>query len=223
MKNNKMCKTVGVALLVVLLLTSVFASIANTWSTQNLLWGYGDYYWFRNYDFTSENDSSTNVDWPVSMVFWGPDANVNMAKFVLGWPYTNGSHMKFHYYDVLNGYDDFDEDGGVKTDPTDMNGWHARIYGKPGWDYFYDDSVGFYVLATTHKDWYSNDQRYGYTSDAAYAGLVYASLTVGTENVENHFSYLYNYESYRVQSSFWENHVWEHDGWARGVYIDYIW
>lgn len=214
----KRLKIVSIVSISMLLLLATFSSVANAWNTENLYnITFDGESSFTNYDFESEDASSDNVDWATAVIFWGPDAEVDNAKGLL-WSYV-GSTMKLHYDDGETV--DFDSDKGRKTDPTDMDGWHTRIYAPSDTDRFECGVLGYYVVATAHRDWLIHWfwPQYGYTSDAADHVMDKAEDTVGSNNVDDQFAYLYNYESFRIEGSPTQ-HVWEHDGWSRGVYMD---
>ena len=146
---RKCIRIAGVISISVLLLVTAFPTVANAWTTENLYALTFDYEsYFSNYDFESEDASSDNVDWAVSVMFWGPEAEVDNAKGLLwGWV---GSTMKIWYNDGDG--TEYDSDKGRKTDPTDLNGWHARLYAPSDTDRFVFDPLDYFVVATTHKD-----------------------------------------------------------------------
>jgi len=216
----KKLKLSGMILLAVVFSVAVFATPVLAWeATYGSYYGVsltlGDYTWTK-YDHPSQTASYDNVDWPATIMFWGDGASVSEAGNLL-WSHS-GETMYIRYYYSPNFY--WDNDAGKKSDSLDLNGWHARLYAAsgyrtphPSWDY--------YVIGTTHRDWLSRFPiaAYGWSQDAADATREKAAETVGENNVTDRFSYFYNSEQYRWEGTV-PGHVWEHDGWAQGVYME---
>jgi len=187
-------------------------------STSNLTLLYIQEDSFRNYDFDSQYVLSTNVDWPVTLVFWN-NANINKVKnsldsagFQWGGDSENGRLNDGYGYV-------WDTDGGRKNVlcPFLSTDSHYRIY-APSYDYLYNVSWGFYVIGTTHRDhnecgpldtWYGK-------SDEAENEVAFASAAVwGSGAVASDWAYFYNYEPYRAEGS----HIWLNDGYATAVRV----
>ena len=109
---------------------------------------------FFNYDFIDPSHVGAGyynyVDQPVMIVF-ASNANKTKVKnaFVFNFYQYTGSTM----YNSLNNGSGWvaNNDAGMKTDFTDMNGHHYRLYAAGG-SYMTNTSWGNYVLATTHCD-----------------------------------------------------------------------
>lgn len=183
---------------------------------------------FYNYDFASQSVSQSNVDWPLT-VFFTNNANINKVKCnmdnsdVCGdWaPLDGASFVKYNFR--LNdgptlGWE-WDQDGGKKT--TSCPAWgdsanHYRMYASNYADRNYNSTLGYYTMATTHRDW----------SECPPGGSVHYDYTEGTENkmtawasdntaVANDKFWMYNPEPYRVQG----NHTWDSNGYASTIHV----
>lgn len=173
-----------------------------------------------NYDSGTDGSppSSTNIDWPVTMIFWN-NAEVDAVKSLYwGTCGANTMHLKFQD----DGSYEWDNDNGTKQTGCAVCK-HMRLYadnddedGIPGPDdYNVNSPLGHYLLGTTHYDYLENtpDERFGWSESAAYwlttmaSGLGY-QVNWNTVN-------LYNYEG-----SYWEgNRFWQSDGYATKVRI----
>jgi hypothetical protein len=172
---------------------------------------------WMNYDFNSQSISQTNVDWPITIVFYG-NATINKVKLIfLGYP---GSR-KYAAYDSGGGTQ-WDQDGGTKVwvtfagpDGSDSDTLHLRYYAPPGTDYFDGTSGwGHYVIASTHFDFNPPwDTVVGYSEDAADMAVKIAASKGYT--VYNDYFWINNYESLRNES----NHWWQCDGYVSLVYV----
>lgn len=177
---------------------------------------------FYNYDFINHGAAYNNVDWGLDMLFWG-GANITKVKSIYtGYPNylltaPSSSQMSAYINDGLGLT--WDDDNGVKyplcpsyqdTSP------HMRVYAIPGQDYNYNDSWGYYVLGSTHRDWqecwvgtqygWSEDQEINFKSMAQAAGYT---------NTAHDFMSWNN-----LQWSYWEgNHYWQVDGYASSVQV----
>lgn len=170
-----------------------------------------------NYDFNSQTIAQNNVDWPITIIFYG-NANINKVKNIFdGYP---GS-WKYAAYDIGSGTQ-WDRDGGTKIwvlfggmDGYDLDTLHLRLYAPPSTDYFDGDSGwGHYVIASTHFDfdppW---DTKCGYSEDAEHMALQYCAdigYTVYYDWID-----IGNYESLRNEN----NHWWQSDGYVSLVYV----
>lgn len=135
-------------------------SNSNSWFTGS------DYFW--NYDFDSTQFDLTKKpvaqhhgDWPVTVIFTN-DASTDIAKFV--W-----SHQVLATPMNMRLYDGYPRLVGNPTTPVWVRDsgawtgsvcwgtkWHYRVYAPHGSPYgsysMYNLKLGYYVLATTHKD-----------------------------------------------------------------------
>jgi hypothetical protein len=219
--NKKILATLSIT---VLLLIFVLPSVAYAWTAANLnLRHVGDYFWY-NYDFESESASSTNVDWPMSVIFFADndDVDVDSAKSLL-WSHS-GSAMHAKYYNVEGGFYDWDDDEGAKSAISDLNAWHARIYADTDTGQCTHDGWGYYVIASTHRD-YLFALEYGYTNDANDHVCDKAADTLGNDAITDDFYNMYNYEEYREELGWGPlpDHIWDFDGWAEGIDMTNLW
>jgi hypothetical protein len=106
--------------------------------------GGGDLSW--NYDF---QDQSYAIDWPVTLIFCGPNATVENIKSHY-WGSASANTCWGRFYDV--GYWEWMWDTGTKSRGITM--CHMRLYGhaNPDGHYCYNSQLGKYVIATTHYD-----------------------------------------------------------------------
>jgi len=170
---------------------------------------------FYNYDFTSKNVSSSNVDWPVSLVFYG-NADVNKVKNIY-WGVTILANTMYAYLDDGQGFV-WDEDRGTKgvvwSNCTNSYVWlHMRVYAPNPPDYLYNIYYGKYVIATAHYDQFPLESWSGYT-ECAEKHLAYIAKSKGYTVYQDLF-YFYNYEPYRIQG----NHIWLNNGYATYIYV----
>jgi len=181
----------------------------------------GDYSW-RNYDFESKSAVYTNTDWPISVIFYGPGADVEAAKDLL-WGWTgwlmygrlwNGSSWKW------------DSDAGRKSYPGDGDAWHCRIYADPSGNRCTHDTWEYYVVGSTHRD-YENFFFYEYfgdTNDANAAVLDKCEQSIDPSYTTENFFFMNNVEDWRMEEEYpgagEPYHIWDFDGYAEGVYIE---
>ena len=185
---------------------------------------YNSLYWITcggqkwlNYDFYSKSATTTNVDWPIMIIFYG-NATVNKVKDIYGGlVIANSQYAKYN----IGGADQWDSDMGTKVsvtfagpDGSDSDNLHLRIY-APSTDYFDGDGGwGHYVIASAHFDFNPPwDSVCGYSEDAEHKALQIAAGQGYT--VYYDYTYIYNPESFRNES----NHYWQSDGYASIVYV----
>jgi len=183
--------------------------------------GSGDYW--LNYDMMSERYSSSNVDWPVTMIFTN-NAEVNKVKNVLRdtgyFSSFPGSWNGMHNAVADDGTDDYhwDRDAGVKGSscPRGSITQHARIYGGEG-DRIYTPelNLGFYVLVTTH---YDANECGGGTTWHGLSGMVEKSVAEYMDNrysVNRDWLNVHNVEGKRFEG----NHKWWNNRYATRVIL----
>jgi hypothetical protein len=181
----------------------------------------GNDLWY-NYDFNSESHRSTNVDWAISVLFIN-NATIDKAKSKVDdwtnafeyssstrkWSYTS------NYYERDWGWD---ADRGKKNPicPVHEDSHHFRAYSNNngGYERMYNTTLGFYVIASTHRDWdeCGGSVRHGYSE---YTESVLLNRVRDNTYVEWDKWGLSNNENYRVEG----NHIWSNDGWASTVRI----
>jgi hypothetical protein len=134
-------------------------SDSNSWFTN------GDYFW--NYDFdssqldlTKKTTAERHGDWPVTVIFTN-ESRLSLVKSTI-WSGHFKSPMYMKLYD--RGSDPlkkpvWDKDSGNYLGNACVGTkWHYRLYGPDtdigGDGSFYNADLGYYVIATTHKDYH---------------------------------------------------------------------
>jgi hypothetical protein len=175
--------------------------------------GYNDSFW--NYDFASTAGGNTNVDWAVSLLFYG-GADINRVKNAISSYY--GSTGSTKYARLSDGTTAvWDADGGMKTIacPIGTSAYHYRVYADAD-DRMYNANLGYYVFGTTHID--TNECGGGTRS---YGNSEATELNVGNNFTSRGYSVyrdwadFFNYEPDRVEG----DHRWYNNGYASYIYI----
>lgn len=123
--------------------------------------GQGDYVW--NWDFNGRRVDSNSVDWGMRFLFYN-NAEVDEVKDRLDGvsndpritPFLNAKG--WFQYAAMDDHQtqsvwEWDRDRGIKDHPgCDWNWGHMRIYATGGGDRNYNTSLGYYVVATIHRD-----------------------------------------------------------------------
>jgi hypothetical protein len=135
-------RTVAVLVPLLLLVGAIPASASTTANLQLVTYGQNSFY---NYDFDSQSAVSTNVDWPVDMIFWG-NASISKVYNKIGW--TWGGSDEYMLLNTGSGAIWVSAAGRKDTLCTDT---HYRLY-APAAGYFTDPVLGHYVIATMHLD-----------------------------------------------------------------------
>jgi len=108
--------------------------------------------WY-NWDFRSQSQSSSNVDWPVTIVYY-INANINKVKDKLKTIENIGScGSPINARLSEGGSWQWDQDSGLKDDcgtGSDVTE-HLRVYAD-GDDRLYNQFLSYYILGTTHED-----------------------------------------------------------------------
>jgi hypothetical protein len=170
----------------------------------------------RNYDFTSQSVSSTNVDWGIDLNFYN-NADINKVKNALN-PYGysgTGSTMYGRLSDNGGASYVWDADGGRKKGGCFDQYTHYRIYANPAYDFNYSTGMGYWVFGSTHYDnqecfggWHGKSEGAEWDVNSA------ADSAFGVANRYDWANY-YNYEPYRQEG----DHIWDQDGYASYVYV----
>jgi hypothetical protein len=170
---------------------------------------------FYNYDFLSKEATSTNVDWPVSMLFYN-NAEIDKVKNI----YFGLTIFAYPMYELLNDGAGWvwDEDRGTKG--VVWSGYlgsyvylHMRVYAPYPQDYMYNTYWKYYILGTTHYDQFPFEFWSGYSE---YAENDFASIAISKGyTVFEDWGNFYNYEPYRVE----DGHIWYNNGYATAVYV----
>jgi hypothetical protein len=204
----------GVAIAVLLQLSSV-AWAGNTAKSLSILAVHEDR--FFNYDFRStRSTANTNVDWPVTMVFYN-DATVNKVKNAYWGPVVIGSSMYARMTDNGTSWT-WDSDRGTKTGGCGSGQVfrHLRVYAPGDGDRMYNIGWGYYVLGTTHYDREEclKSAKYGWSEDAEHYMYTHARNVLRWTASLDYMSFA-NSEPAR-----WEgNNFWQSDGKATFVRV----
>jgi hypothetical protein len=211
MRNRKLLMALLMAAL-----TLITAAAASGWSTQHLQPIYVQEDGFENYDFATQSLSSTNVEWPATLLFWNDASKLGVRNGLNPWYNYSGSTEYGRLDDGPSWF--WNGDGGRKNivDCTSQTDTHYRIYANPSNDYNYNVTYGYYVVGTSHEDhaecgagtWY------GYSENAEHNIANHASTLSGwSVNVDS--NYWYNPESLRQEGS----HIWQSDGYRTGFKV----
>lgn len=171
---------------------------------------------FYNYDFDSESASSSNVDWPITMVHYD-NAEVDDVKDIY---FGSTIFANTKYARMNDGGWDWDSDKGTKSGQVysdeldDYVYVHQRIYAPNPPDYMSNSPWGNYVISTTHFDEYPTESWSGYSE---YAEDFFALSASGSYTVYEDWSDFSNDESYREEDS--GSHIWFNDGDATAVEV----
>lgn len=181
-------------------------------STGNLTTLYIREDYFRNYDFLSDTASSTNVDWPVTMVFYN-NADVNKVKNI----FFGSTLLAELMYENLNDGAGWvwDTDRGTRGDSSWYSDrWlHMRVYADSD-DRMYNLDWGYYVLGTTHYDHKSVPHQWSGYSETAEEEFASKARNKGYTVFED-WSNFYNNEPYRNEN----NHIWSNNEYATAVNV----
>lgn len=137
----------------VVVLLGGYIAPAQAATTSHLQQLYFDNDWFYNYDFGSKSVAGNNVDWDVQLLFWN-NAKINTVKnnYALSAYFATGGTMYARMNDGSGAV--WDQDNGRKTNYVGCvnDTRHYRIYADSDDRMGYDTGVGYFVFATTHKD-----------------------------------------------------------------------
>lgn len=174
---------------------------------------------FDNYDFSTPNVSSYNVDWPVTLLFRN-NAEVDKVKSALANNFPVFGSPAYGRIDNSFGWF-YDSDRGRKGQvcPIADSTTHYRLYadGDHG-DRNYSPGLGYYVLGTTHSD---VNECGGGTTIAGYSegaeNNVAASGAAQTNwKIYNDIYDMRNEEPSRMEG----NHYWSNGGTATQFDVD---
>ncbi len=122
------------------------------------------------YDHTNTDNFNDrgSVDWTLTMFFMN-NAEIDKVKGILGSAYPEIGGSMYEYLSDGSGYS-WDSDRGRKT-PSGCSrvDTHARLYAD-GDDRLYNTTDGYYVVASTHRDYYERQlcgTYYGYSEAAS--------------------------------------------------------
>ena len=216
-----MFKKTAITFAIVGMLIVTFAcllpSTASAWTTSHLsvVNVGGDLIY--NYDFETTSASSSNVDWPVTMMFTG-NADINKVKNL----YWGQTALGFNMYGRLSDGAGWvwDNDRGTKSLGSYCT-CHMRLYADSD-DRMYNLTWGYFVIGTSHYDYREafTDQFFGYSEYAATELSNHAVGHSGVWFVEWNSINMYNYEPGRWEySGGTPRHYWQNDGYTTQVQL----
>lgn len=174
----------------------------------------------RNYDFTSQWEAYNNVDWAVTMLFYNNASvpRVSNSLWYAGYSYE-GSEKHARVTDNSVDWVWYTNKGKkMKL----CNDYHMRIYADTHDSMLHNPGWGFFVFATTHRDygehWYcSNGRFHGYGEQAEeHFAQVFRNLC---NPVYEDWIGMDNHENFRVQTVNGIDHYWSNNAYATIVYI----
>ncbi|MFA4835367.1 MAG: hypothetical protein WC749_04765 [Dehalococcoidia bacterium] len=128
----------------------------------------GDSDYTYNWDSDYDNyPSSTNLDMPVTMLFWD-DAEIDAVKSIY---YGTSNHTTMYLWFKDDGSYESDSDKGTTDDSLYYEDYraHLRLYADYPDDYNTNSSLGHYVIGTTHYDYEGpGDDAWGWSDTAAW-------------------------------------------------------
>ncbi|GAA0952432.1 hypothetical protein GCM10009554_55420 [Kribbella koreensis] len=208
---KRLAALAGALLLVSSVSGPMIARAAEAGNAQGLRMG-TDLFW--NYDFTTKVGAGWDkVDWNVTLLFYNNaevDKVKNSSAMRFSYPFSGGSMYAF-MNDGAGGY--YDSDRGPKTDTPSCFGdtRHFRIYADAD-DRMYTTGLGYWVFATTHKDFNELCADYYGDTNGTEADVANRFASKGYTVLRN-YSYFYNYEPYHLDPRN-KKHRWQCDGYA---------
>ncbi len=162
---------------------------------------------FYNYDFNSKSASSDNVDWPVTIIFFGHAYDENyvysvlksIAKYALGTPSSYGGGDSYWlastkygltywggswHWDGTDGFKFFDV---IHDDWEDDWEVHIRVYNGG-----YDPNWGYWCIATTHVEQFAYLDRNAQNPELGEDYIAQVFKNAGYSVWEDYY-YIYNY------------------------------
>lgn len=173
-----------------------------------------------NYDFTTNRGASyRTVDWGTTLLFYNNDSIEQVKNDrAVGVAYAFVGGTKYGWVDEGGPHPSYyDSDRGIKTDSASCLGdtRHFRIYAD-GDDRLYNTRLGYWVYATTHKDF--NELCSDYYGDAeGTENDVAARFRNDRHAVYEDYASFFNYEPYHVDRLD-SKHRWGSDG--KATYIN---
>jgi hypothetical protein len=177
---------------------------------------------FYNYD-GKPNYNRADRDWPITLVFYGPGAEVDAVKGRInnfGFDFKGG-RMYEPVRLTRTSYNRIDTDKGRKKCYGGTVADHVRVYAT-GSDRLYDPAIGYYVVASTHLD--KNDPPCAQPKGPQYSGYserveskIADYFDPGYHVRRDHFHF-HNQEKRRSVGR-GGNHRWENDGKATAIRI----
>jgi hypothetical protein len=198
----------SIAIAAIVVVSSVVPATA--WNASNLaLLSIGEDY-FYNYDFESESVSSSNADFPVTVLFYN-NASVAKVHDIFGGETILGSNM-YAYMNDGSGYQ-WNNDKGSKS--IAAHNFHIRTYAAND-DRMYNIYWGYYVMSTTHYDYFEwlPWGWSGYSEDAE-AEAAQVCRDKGYTVYEDYANF------YNVEEPTWQEgkHIWQSNGLATYVNV----
>lgn len=176
---------------------------------------------FYNYDFNGEVSAYDNVDWAVDLIFFN-NAEIDKVKDSFsGFLPVTSNNGKNAVVNDGGGYQ-YDSDGGKKVSqcpPAEEWFLHYRVYAD-GDDRLYNTNYGYYVIGTAHAD-YNDGCQYPEAGFSEWTedNLAYWASQVWPGGVYSDYGWMYNPESYRLETSDGRPHHWDNNGYATYVNV----
>jgi hypothetical protein len=191
--------------LVVMLVSLSSASHATAWTATATSFGWvsaGSSDQWLNYDFQDDTaHTASNVDWPVRFLF-DTNAEVDKVKDTIDGchsvylsPQLCDSASAKAFYGKENNVVYWDYDSGRKGGLHCQLDMHMRVYAVFPADRNYDPNLGYYVLATVHKDLENGScqvQYYSAEGEQSWWDTRISAIPGWTDHAN--ISYWYNYE-----------------------------
>lgn len=176
---------------------------------------------FMNYDYLSKSASGSNVDWPVTVLFIG-NASIDRAKsrmedWSTQFEYGSNQSMYLPIKDVFTNPMTWDQDNGKKTPicpGPGISSPHFRAYAVGANHRMYNAYWGYWVLATTHRDYNECATGKRHAQSEQTEDLLINEVDENTTVQRDIYNFA-NYERLRDEG----NHRWENNGYASTVKI----
>jgi hypothetical protein len=221
-----MIRTAVLLVVVLALITpALLPTPAKAWTAANygILWGSDvPQLWedaFYKYDHESKSTGSSNVDWPVTLVFTMEAEVPLVIELLWGGACIWDATMYGRCSDQAPGNFEW---YGTKGSKTCGDPWytfpHVRPYApknvETGKRQFENLSLHYYVIGTSHYDNYPSLNKFGYSEWAEEAAVDRMHNQWGYYVWNDYYDFK-NYEPYRVEG----NHYWYSNGWASEIMI----
>lgn len=179
--------------------------------------------WFLNYDLHASSEDADEADWPVSFIFYGPNAtvgHVNSVLSLIGFPNRGGDKYELMFDGGEVYAAQWDHEPGRKSGDMSTacghSGLHVRVYGDPWDDHMWAQPWDKYVFATVHWDVREgcSTEVFGYSENAEY--LVANRFAEVGFGVARDYWPMENRELNRLEG----RHYWSSDGYATVVHLE---
>ena len=174
---------------------------------------------FRNYDVNTSSTTTTNADWPVTVLFTN-NASVDKAKSSMdAWTNLDTTNLSSKYLSMANSGTTLttDSDAGKKPQlcgGTGVSTRHYRVYGlgSTGGGRLFNTTFGYWVPATTRVDVSACGSGSYFCCSEATEEYLTAQSAAHTAVVNDKFN-IFNAEPYRDEAG----HIWFNSGYASTI------